>query len=150
MRIVVTQKGTSIIKELEIEDKFNPKKNISESPISSNISSSKTEESNPFLKINKKGDNYKEITIQETKLKIPPIMEEKYSKTENPNSQFNNEVIPDVFLSINNTMNSSSNSKLPIIRNSFPLKYIIKPESYKKLEKYVKIKIESLKKKKKE
>ena len=62
-------------------------------------------------------------------------MEEKYSKTENPNSQSNNEVIPDVFLSINNTMNSSSNSKLPIIRNSFPLKYIIKPESYKKLEK---------------
>ena len=150
MRIVVTQNGTSIIKELEIEDKFNPKKNISESPISSNISSSKTEESNPFLKINKKGDNYKEITIQETKLKIPPIMEEKYSKTENPNSQFNNEVIPDVFLSINNTMNSSSNSKLPIIRNSFPLKYIIKPESYKKLEKDVKIKEESLKTRNKE
>ena len=150
MRIVVTQNGTSIIKELEIEDKFNPKKNISESPISSNISSSKTEESNPFLKINKKGDNYKEITIQETKLKIPPIMEEKYSKTENPNSQSNNEVIPDVFLSINNTMNSSSNSKLPIIRNSFPLKYIIKPESYKKLEKDVKIKEESLKTRNKE
>ena len=150
MRIVVTQNGTSIIKELEIEDKFNPKKNISESPISSNISSSKTEESNPFLKINKKGDNYKEITIQETKLKIPPIMEEKYSKTENPNSQSNNEVIHDVFLSINNTMNSSSNSKLPIIRNSFPLKYIIKPESYKKLEKDVKIKEESLKTRNKE
>ncbi len=150
MRIVVTQNGTSIIKELEMEDRFNPKKNISESPISSNISSSKTEESNPFLKINKKGDNYKEITIQETKLKIPPIMEEKYSKTENPNSQFNNEVIPDVFLSINNTMNTSSNSKLPLIRNSFPLKYIIKPESYKKLEKDVKIKEESLKTRNKE
>ncbi len=150
MRIVVTQNGTSIIKELEMEDRFNPKKNISESPISSNISSSKTEESNPFLKINKKGDNYKEITIQETKLKIPPIMEEKYSKTENPNSQFSNEVIPDVFLSINNTMNTSSNSKLPLIRNSFPLKYIIKPESYKKLEKDVKIKEESLKTRNKE
>ena len=148
MRIVVTQNGTSIIKELEIEDKFNPKKNISESPISSNISSSKTEESNPFLKINKKGDNYKEITIQETKLKIPPIMEEKYSKTENPNSQFNNEVIPDVFLSINKTidsnLNSSNNSKLPIIRSSFPIKYVIKPESYKKLEEDIKKQQENL------
>ena len=145
MRIVVTKNGTTIIKELEDL----PQRRY-HSIDSFNLSSNKSEEINPFQNLNPKGKNFKMVNIAETKLKIPPIMEEKYSKTENPNSQFNNEVIPDVFLSINNTMNSSSNSKLPIIRNSFPLKYIIKPESYKKLEKDVKIKEESLKTRNKE
>ena len=45
--------------------------------------------------------------------------------------------------------NNSSNSKLPIIRNAYPIKYIINPLSYKKLEKDVKNKISLIKKGKK-
>ena len=151
MRIVVTKNGTIIIKELEDL----PQRRY-HSIDSVNLSSSqKSEESNPFQNLNPKAKNFKMVNIAESKLKIPPIMEEKYTKVESNNQNFDQQVIPDVFLSINksiesNINSSSNNSKLPIIRSSFPIKYVIKPESYKKLEKDVKIKEESLKTRNKE
>ena len=132
MRIVVTKNGTTIIKELEDL----PQRRY-HSIDSFNLSSNKSEEINPFQNLNPK-----------TKLKIPPIMEEKYTKVESKDKEYDQQVIPDVFLSINKTidsnLNSSNNSKLPIIRSSFPIKYVIKPESYKKLEEDIKKQQENL------
>ena len=144
MRIVVTKNGTTIIKELEDL----PQRRY-HSIDSINLSSHKTEEANPFQNVNPKAKNYKIVNIAETKLKIPPIMEEKYTKVESNNQNFDQQVIPDVFLSINksiesNINSSSNNSKLPIIRSSFPIKYVIKPESYKKLENDIKKQQEDL------
>ena len=53
--------------------------------------------------------------------------------------------VPDLFSSINETIDKettkkSRNIKLPVIRTSFPIKYIINPYSYKKLENEVKLK----------
>ena len=133
MRIVVTKNGTTIIKELEDL----PQRRY-HSIDSINLSSHKTEEANPFQNVNPKAKNYKIVNIAETKLKIPPIMEEKYTKIESKEKDYDQQVIPDVFLSINKSidsnLSSSNNSKLPIIRSSFPIKYVIKPETYKKLE----------------
>ena len=143
MRIVVTKNGTTIIKELEDL----PQRRY-HSIDSFNLSSNKSEEINPFQNLNPKGKNFKMVNIAETKLKIPPIMEEKYSKVESKDKEYDQQVIPDVFLSINKTidsnLNSSNNSKLPIIRSSFPIKYVIKPESYKKLEEDIKKQQENL------
>ena len=145
MRIVVTKNGTIIIKELEDL----PQRRY-HSIDSVNLSSSqKSEESNPFQNLNPKAKNFKMVNIAESKLKIPPIMEEKYTKVESNNQNFDQQVIPDVFLSINksiesNINSSSNNSKLPIIRSSFPIKYVIKPESYKKLENDIKKQQEDL------
>ena len=143
MRIVVTKNGTTIIKELEDL----PQRRY-HSIDSFNLSSNKSEEINPFQNLNPKGKNFKMVNIAETKLKIPPIMEEKYTKVESKDKEYDQQVIPDVFLSINKTidsnLNSSNNSKLPIIRSSFPIKYVIKPESYKKLENDIKKQQEDL------
>ena len=143
MRIVVTKNGTTIIKELEDL----PQRRY-HSIDSFNLSSNKSEEINPFQNLNPKGKNFKMVNIAETKLKIPPIMEEKYTKVESKDKEYDQQVIPDVFLSINKTidsnLNSSNNSKLPIIRSSFPIKYVIKPESYKKLEEDIKKQQENL------
>ena len=143
MRIVVTKNGTTIIKELEDL----PQRRY-HSIDSINLSSHKTEEANPFQNVNPKAKNYKIVNIAETKLKIPPIMEEKYTKIESKEKDYDQQVIPDVFLSINKSidsnLSSSNNSKLPIIRSSFPIKYVIKPESYKKLENDIKKQQEDL------
>ena len=143
MRIVVTKNGTTIIKELEDL----PQRRY-HSIDSFNLSSNKSEEINPFQNLNPKGKNFKMVNIAETKLKIPPIMEEKYTKVESKDKEYDQQVIPDVFLSINKSidsnLNSSNNSKLPIIRSSFPIKYVIKPESYKKLENDIKKQQEDL------
>jgi hypothetical protein len=153
MRIVLTRNGAKIIKELEIEDV--PKRR-NRTIDSINISSSIIEESNPFQNLNKNHSNYTEISLKERKLKIPFEIEEKYNKSNTNNSNDSNkQVIPDILYDINKSMqldskNNSSNSKLPIIRNAYPIKYIINPLSYKKLEKDVKIKEESLKTRNKE
>ena len=143
MRIVVTKNGTTIIKELEDL----PQRRY-HSIDSINLSSHKTEEANPFQNVNPKAKNYKIVNIAETKLKIPPIMEEKYSKVESKDKDYDQQVIPDVFLSINKSIDSNlsslNNSKLPIIRSSFPIKYVIKPETYKKLEDDIKKQQEDL------
>ena len=143
MRIVVTKNGTTIIKELEDL----PQRRY-HSIDSINLSSHKTEEANPFQNVNPKAKNYKIVNIAETKLKIPPIMEEKYTKIESKEKDYDQQVIPDVFLSINKSidsnLSSSNNSKLPIIRSSFPIKYVIKPETYKKLEDDIKKQQEDL------
>ena len=143
MRIVVTKNGTTIIKELEDL----PQRRY-HSIDSINLSSHKTEEANPFQNVNPKAKNYKIVNIAETKLKIPPIMEEKYTKIESKEKDYDQQVIPDVFLSINKSidsnLSSSNNSKLPIIRSSFPIKYVIKPETYKKLEEDIKKQQENL------
>ena len=152
MRIVVTQNGTRIIKELE----YLPKHRSHTIEIS-NISSKNDDENDLFQNINPKLNNYKEISITNQKLKIPPLMEEKYTITEpSDNKEYDNsQVIPDIFYSINKTIDSnsnyysSSNGKLPIIRSSFPIKYIIKPEAYKKLQNDIKKQKENLIKKEK-
>ena len=152
MRIVLTRNGAKIIKELEFED-VPKRRNRTNDSI--NISSSITEETNPFQNLNKKESNYTEISLKERKLKIPYEIEEKYNKSNTNNSiDSNKQVIPDILYDINKSMeldnrNNSSNSKLPIIRNSYPIKYIINPLSYKKLEKDVKNKISLIKKGKK-
>ena len=143
MRIVVTKNGTTIIKELEDL----PQRRY-HSIDSMNLSTQKSEEPNPFQNLNPKAKNFKIVNIAETKLKIPPIMEEKYSKVESKDKDYDQQVIPDVFLSINKSIesniSSSNNSKLPIIRSSFPIKYVIKPETYKKLEDDIKKQQEDL------
>ena len=143
MRIVVTKNGTTIIKELEDL----PQRRY-HSIDSMNLSTQKSEEPNPFQNLNPKAKNFKIVNIAETKLKIPPIMEEKYTKIESKEKDYDQQVIPDVFLSINKSidsnLSSSNNSKLPIIRSSFPIKYVIKPETYKKLEDDIKKQQEDL------
>ena len=152
MRIVLTRNGANIIKELEFEDV--PKRR-NRTIDSVNISSSVIEESNPFKTLNKKESNYKEISLKEKKLKIPFEIEEKYTKSINDISiDSSQQVIPDVLYDISKTMesdnrNNSSNTKLPIIRSSYPIKYILNPLSYKKLENDVKTKISLLKRGKK-
>ena len=150
MRIVLTKNGVNIIKE--IDDVPRRRNRTYDSSYSSvRTRSNVKEDSNPFDNLNKKNSNYKEITLTEKKLKIPFEMEEKYIKIKNENEEdtlkslnSSEQLLPDILSNINKSIEndskvSSSNTQLPIIKNSYPIKYIISPKSYQKLE--IKIKI---------
>ena len=144
MRIVITKNGAIIVKDLE-----------SLNPPSQNINTSNTNlfNSNNSNNMTSKIDtgendivppsNLKVLELgTNKKLRIPPEMEDKYmtniKKTENIVPSEN--LLPDIFLNISKSMDldnlySSNNSSLPAVRNKFPIKYIISPESYNNLEK---------------
>jgi hypothetical protein len=151
MRIVLTKNGVNIIKE--IDDVPRRRNKTYDSSYSSLRTRSEVkEDSNPFDNLNKKNSNYKEITLTEKKLKIPFEMEEKYIKIKNENEEetlkslnSSEQLLPDILSNINKSIEndtkiSSSNSQLPIIKNSYPIKYIISPKSYQKLSNDVKLK----------
>ena len=156
MRIVLTKNGVNIIKE--IDDVPRRRNKTYDSSYSSLRTRSEVkEDSNPFDNLNKKDSNYKEITLTEKKLKIPFEMEEKYTKFKNENEEntlkslnSSEQLLPDILSNINKSIEndtkiSSSNSQLPIIKNSYPIKYIISPKSYQKLSNDVKLKKQLLK-----
>ena len=156
MRIVLTKNGVNIIKE--IDDVPRRRNKTYDSSYSSLRTRSEVkEDSNPFDNLNKKDSNYKEITLTEKKLKIPFEMEEKYIKIKNENEEetlkslnSSEQLLPDILSNINKSIEndtkiSSSNSQLPIIKNSYPIKYIISPKSYQKLSNDVKLKKQLLK-----
>ena len=160
MRIVLTKNGVNIIKE--IDDVPRHRNKTYDSHLSSKKTKSKEiEETNPFDYLNKKLSNYKEIELTEKKLKIPFDMEEKYTKFKNENEESNlkslnssEQILPDILSNINKSIemdskNLSSNSQLPLIQNSYPLKYIMNAKSYQKLANDVKLKKQLLKKGKK-
>ena len=90
------------------------------------------------------------VKISTKKISLPPTMLQKYnvdgsntvsSSKQNDTSSLldNNEtssngLLPDVLMSIEKSMDMTSRNKLPNIRNSYPIKYIINPNSYSKLE----------------
>ncbi len=88
-------------------------------------------------------------------------MEEKYIKIKNENEEetlkslnSSEQLLPDILSNINKSIEndtkiSSSNSQLPIIKNSYPIKYIISPKSYQKLSNDVKLQKQLLKRGKK-
>lgn len=97
----------------------------------------------------------KSVDLNLKKLSIPPNMLEKYiynpqKKEDEQEPEEGNNFFPDVLLSISKSMDSSgSSSKLPTIKNSYPLRYIIAPENYEKLKRDIQIrKEEQLKKSK--
>ena len=149
MRIIITNSGKNILKELS-EFSHRRVNSYDDSKYNKSI---KDEEEIFFEKANSKNPNFKTIKVTNQKnLNIPPSMVKKYKKKEyNENEMFQNiKSVPNIFTTINksidnNTM-SSNNNILPIIRTSFPIKYIINPNSYKKLENEVKIQKENLKK----
>ena len=156
MRIVLTKNGVNIIKE--IDDVPRRRNKTYDSSYSSLRTRSEVkEDSNPFDNLNKKDSNYKEITLTEKKLKIPFEMEEKYTKFKNENEEntlkslnSSEQLLPDILSNINKSIEndskvSSSNTQLPIIKNSYPIKYIISPKSYQKLSNDVKLKKQLLK-----
>ena len=156
MRIVLTKNGVNIIKE--IDDVPRRRNRTYDSSYSSvRTRSNVKEDSNPFDNLNKKNSNYKEITLTEKKLKIPFEMEEKYIKIKNENEEetlkslnSSEQLLPDILSNINKSIEndskvSSSNTQLPIIKNSYPIKYIISPKSYQKLSNDVKLKKQLLK-----
>ena len=160
MRIVLTKNGVNIIKE--IDDVPRRRNRTYDSSYSSvRTRSNVKEDSNPFDNLNKKNSNYKEITLTEKKLKIPFEMEEKYIKIKNENEEetlkslnSSEQLLPDILSNINKSIEndskvSSSNTQLPIIKNSYPIKYIISPKSYQKLSNDVKLKKQLLKRGKK-
>ena len=160
MRIVLTKNGVNIIKE--IDDVPRRRNKTYDSSYSSLRTRSEVkEDSNPFDNLNKKDSNYKEITLTEKKLKIPFEMEEKYTKFKNENEEntlkslnSSEQLLPDILSNINKSIEndtkiSSSNTQLPIIKNSYPIKYIISPKSYQKLSNDVKLQKQLLKRGKK-
>jgi hypothetical protein len=160
MRIVLTKNGVNIIKE--IDDVPRRRNRTYDSSYSSvRTRSNVKEDSNPFDNLNKKNSNYKEITLTEKKLKIPFEMEEKYIKIKNENEEetlkslnSSEQLLPDILSNINKSIEndskvSSSNTQLPIIKNSYPIKYIISPKSYQKLSNDVKLQKQLLKRGKK-
>ena len=146
MRIVVTNSGKYILQDLsEISHhRFN---SYDESKYNK---STKDDEEILFENANKKNPNFKSIKVlNHENLDIPFTMSKKYNdKNENYIPKINS--VPDLFTSINETIDKetskkSRNIKLPVIRTSFPIKYIINPYSYKKLENEVKVKKDNLK-----
>ena len=161
MRIVLTKNGVNIIKEIDdVPRRRNRTYDSSYSSVRTRSNNVK-EDSNPFDNLNKKNSNYKEITLTEKKLKIPFEMEEKYIKIKNENEEetlkslnSSEQLLPDILSNINKSIEndskvSSSNTQLPIIKNSYPIKYIISPKSYQKLSNDVKLQKQLLKKGKK-
>lgn len=86
------------------------------------------------------------VKITTKKISLPPTMLQKYnvegnavtSSKQNESSlldtETSNQLLPDVLMSIEKSMDLTSRNKLPNIRNSYPIKYIINPNSYSKLE----------------
>ena len=146
MRIVITNSGKYILQDLS-EPSHHRFNSYDDSKYNK---SSKDDEAIFFEKANKKNPNFKTIKVlNHENLDIPFLMSKKYNDNNNNSSQKTNSV-PDLFYSINETIdkeitNKSRNIKLPVIRTSFPIKYIINPYSYKKLENEVKCKRENLK-----
>jgi len=159
MRIVITKNGAIVIKDLESLNP--PTQNIN---TSSNTNIYNSNNSNIVTSKIDTGENdiippsnLKVLDLDTNKkLRIPPEMEDKYmsniKKTENIEPSEN--LLPDIFINISKSMDldnlySSNNSSLPAVRNKFPLKYIISPDSYNNLEKDIEKKREMLKKGKK-
>ncbi len=146
MRIVITNSGKYILPDLS-EPSHHRFNSYDDSKYNK---SSKDDEAIFFEKANKKNPNFKTIKVlNHENLDIPFLMSKKYNDNNNNSSQKTNSV-PDLFYSINETIdkeitNKSRNIKLPVIRTSFPIKYIINPYSYKKLENEVKCKRDNLK-----
>ena len=146
MRIVITNSGKYILQDLS-EPSHHRFNSYDDSKYNK---SSKDDEAIFFEKANKKNPNFKTIKVlNHENLDIPFLMSKKYNDNNNNSSQKTNSV-PDLFYSINETIdkeitNKSRNIKLPVIRTSFPIKYIINPYSYKKLENEVKCKRDNLK-----
>ena len=146
MRIVITNSGKHILQDLS-ETTHHRVNSYDDSKYNK---STKDNEEIFFEKANKKNPNFKTIKVSNNvNLDIPLIMSKKYNDNNNNSSQKTNSV-PDLFYSINETIdkeitNKSRNIKLPVIRTSFPIKYIINPYSYKKLENEVKCKRDNLK-----
>ena len=146
MRIVITNSGKHILQDLS-ETTHHRVNSYDDSKYNK---SSKDDEAIFFEKANKKNPNFKTIKVlNHENLDIPFLMSKKYNDNNNNSSQKTNSV-PDLFYSINETIdkeitNKSRNIKLPVIRTSFPIKYIINPYSYKKLENEVKCKRDNLK-----
>ena len=146
MRIVITNSGKYILQDLS-EPSHHRFNSYDDSKYNK---SSKDDEAIFFEKANKKNPNFKTIKVLNHEyLDIPFLMSKKYNDNNNNSSQKTNSV-PDLFYSINETIdkeitNKSRNIKLPVIRTSFPIKYIINPYSYKKLENEVKCKRDNLK-----
>ena len=89
------------------------------------------------------------VKISTKKISLPPTMLQKYnvegnavssSSKQNESSLLDNNetssngLLPDVLMSIEKSMDMTSRNKLPNIRGSYPIKYIINPNSYSKLE----------------
>ena len=146
MRIVITNSGKYILQDLS-EPSHHRFNSYDESKYNK---STKDDEEILFENANKKNPNFKSIKVlNHENLDIPFLMSKKYNDNNNNSSQKTNSV-PDLFYSINETIdkeitNKSRNIKLPVIRTSFPIKYIINPYSYKKLENEVKCKRDNLK-----
>ena len=148
MRIVITNSGKHILQDLS-ETTHHRVNSYDDSKYNK---STKDNEEIFFEKANKKNPNFKTIKVSNNvNLDIPLIMSKKYNDKNDKYTFEKINSVPDLFSSINETIDKettkkSRNIKLPVIRTSFPIKYIINPYSYKKLENEVKLKKENLKK----
>lgn len=141
MRIVITSNGSSEIRSLSI-----PRARKNKSTMNSPKRKKKAAEI-PRTPSSEKviPSNLKSVKVASKKLNLPPMMQDKYSETQ-PNNNYlledqeQSSLLPDVLMSIEKSMDQSqgSSSKLPIIRQSYPIKYIISPKSLKKLESDIK------------
>lgn len=133
MRIVVTQNGANEIKTLSPSQRSRKQRRKANMTETNSLYNSDEE---PMPKIK----NVSMQRIIQKKIAIPNEMNEKYINPDEKNinkPQGDQQLLSDVLISINKSMDEASNSKLPIIRQAFPLKNIIKPECYQKLKEEV-------------
>ena len=137
MRIVITSNGSAEIRSLSI-----PRTRTNKT----NTNSPKAKKKSVDISLAPSPDkvipsNLKKVKIAAKKLNLPPMMQDKYSESQSTNNylsedQEQSRLLPDVLMSIEKSIDQSQSlpSKLPIIRQSYPIKYIINPKSLKKLE----------------
>lgn len=150
MRIVITNNGTSEICSLSAPKQIEKTQSRTPSPVKRKPSKKKK----PSLNESQLSENLpqdlstvKNIKITQKKLSLPSDMADKYSEVKNKGVYYSNDsyeqssqLLPDVLVSIeksiDNGLNSSS-TKLPTIRPSYPIKYIISPKAMKKIKQEV-------------
>lgn len=156
MRILITANGTNEIQDLAPratptianENEQQPQSSLQTQHVNMvsqqepQSTSQRSNQSDSLLPDNK--SKISSVKIATKKISLPPTMLQKYNIDQLPNSPQNetsfldtdssNQLLPDVLMSIEKSMDLSSRNKLPNIRNSYPIKYIINPISYSKLE----------------
>ena len=131
MRIVITSNGSAEIRSLSIP-RTRTNKTITNSPKAKKKSVDISLTPSPDKVI---PSNLKKVKIAAKKLNLPPMMQDKYSESQSTNNylsedQEQSRLLPDVLMSIEKSIDQSQSlpSKLPIIRQSYPIKYIINPK----------------------